>query len=449
MLAETVDVAVDIYKDVKATKDEIETLNEEISKNKDSYKLLHEFEKKVIEFQTKMITVDLNSLKSLGDNLKGKSQATLDYNKYLVTNSISYLKIEINKLLSAFEPKGDMMNTIMRTENAISTMINIYERIQAFTEQKSLTDYISDITQSETLFTIGIPPTYKVIIENMQKAILANIITERYKQAVEAFDYWSFPFYCEIALKLKEIKVISRDENFDATIRSYASNLNVLIDHLNNFDTMVIPSIDNNLHSLTFENETAFYTWTSPSHIVEIEKLLSGENATLYSDVSESNYDAIKFRTVYIRIEPTGTNLTVRKRLNELLNKLNVVLIHSGVSYYKFMGNTHVIDSNSNSGQKVLLSYQYGCVTSSQCENANESFKKFEKHKPLLSPYTFWQMRLEPIVPNHSKTLKQKPNQNQIFQDINSIIKSSGEQIVVSLCGKGQYVSNYVSNYCK
>jgi hypothetical protein len=117
---------------------------------------------------------------------------------------------------------------------------------------------------------------------------------------------------------------------------------------------------------------------------------------------------------------------SANETLNKLLKNFFVELTHSGISNYKFKNYYYVINLNYNSAEKLLLRYQYGSTSS---ENSNESYKKLADNKAMLSPYTFWDIKI-----------KQIKTGNNILNEIAKIALENDE-IIVYLCGKGSFIS--------
>ena len=121
--------------------------------------------------------------------------------------------------------------------------------------------------------------------------------------------------------------------------------------------------------------------------------MLRGEKVVFYADVLSTTYDALKFNEIRVKIE-IKSNSSLNQRLKGLLKNFLVELTHSGVSNYKFKEEFYVINLHHNSDQKLTLSYQYG---SKGLDNTNKVFEKLASNKPILSPYTFWHIKLDPI----------------------------------------------------
>ena len=206
-------------------------------------------------------------------------------------------------------------------------------------------------------------------------------------------------------------------------------DLHKLHDKISGYENSIQPSIDNYVQDQIFDDKHGFkhfYQWSLKTHPFELESLLAGEEVTLYADIAGAEFDAVKFKTIFLKIETT--NQSTNARLNEELGQFYVELEHSGVSFYKFNKEEYRLESGStlSNAEKLLLRYQYGCTTT--CDNSNVSFKKLAKTEPLLSPYTFWKMRLVPVLPRQDA-----------FKKIESIYKAE-ENLLVSLGGEGRYV---------
>ena len=426
----TAKIALQVYEEVEGSKDEIELIRGQIEANAHSYKQINEFEDKIIDFQTKNLRLfesDLNNIK-----LDGKSLAAIDFLKYEVKERLDNFKNQIINLIGSFDGKNEIMNTISRIENALTSTIDIYTRIESYNEQTEFANYIAHLTQKEVL--IGIPSDYRSDINSLKRTIHANIIKERFQKALEAFEYWSFPFFCEHNDDLKINKIDEKTEDTNLMIKTYAEILTQLLEKVKTSENEITTAVDNHIQRFSFENEYPFFEWSSHKHPFEIKQLLNGNKTTLYADIKAAQYDAIKFCTLYILIE-IKTNKSLNDQLTSILKNYFVELTHSGISNYKYKLKEFSINLNYNSAEKLLLRYKYG---SSGSDDANASYQKLAYNKPVLSPYTFWEIKLNPI------------DKNDHLEKISSIILTEKDEIVVSLNGKGQYVTDEVKqSNCK
>ena len=423
----TAHLAGDVFKDLSSTSDEIKLIKEHIETNADQYRQLHEFEIHLNEFHNNNLMELLNNLKNI--ILDGKSLASLTFAKFQLKEKLDSFKNDLLRLVNVFDSKTEIINTISRIENSFTTLIEIFSRIENYIEQTESANFIYNLTKKVVNF--GIPDKYQSHINSLKKTIHGDIIKERYEKAIEAFKYWSFPFFCEYA-KTLEISEI----NSDLKITKLVDTLNGMLETIKKTQTELIPSFDNHIQSFSFENDHPFFKWSSNKYPFEIKQLLGGHKTTLYADVNNAQFDAIKFCTLYILIQ-IKSNSSMNEKLSKALEEYYVELTHSGISNYKFKQDKYVINLNHNSREKLVLRYRYG---STNLNDANESFKKLAINKPVLSPYTFWEIKLRPVIAK---------DKNHSLQEFSSLFLDKSE-IIVSLNGRGNYVdSAFVNNSCR
>jgi len=257
-----------------------------------------------------------------------------------------------------------------------------------------------------------------------------NIIEERFQQAMDAFKYWSFPFYC----KYKSSNVTFNDSNISIVLKidRYSKHLENLLNYVKNDKTEHKPSIDNHVIKRFFDKKMPFFQWSSKNYLYELKRLLSGQNTTLYADINFARFDAIKFCTLELLIETDEPNSN--HTINELLKEFMVEMTHSGESHYKYKQKTFSINMNYQSGEKLLLKYQYGSK-----DNKNKSYEKLSANIPVLSPYTFWTIKIKAV---------KKEEEEKLLKNIDLLIHRNIE-LKVYLYGYGQYVDESIRNTCE
>ena len=419
-------LVVDLHQEIKVSKNEIDALKQEIEDNIARYNGLLGWEDQISEYHNNELKRATDELYAFTQSLSGNSLPTLSFKKWELKSFMTKLNNELEMLLNSFDTKTEVFNTVKRIENAIVTIVDMFGHVEGFVQQTEFANYIADMTR--TNIAIGIPEFYQQKVNAIEKTILANIIVERYVQAVEAFKYWSFPFFCEYTQDLVVYNEKNTFDNNDVMINSYSNVLTKLLEKIQNYEIQLKPSIHNHIQSFSFDKETPFFKWSYESYPYEVKKFLNGKMATFHADINFAKYDAIKFCTLYLLAE-VKSSVILNETLNTLLGNFYVELTHSGSSSYKFKSKIYMINSDYYSGEKLLLRYQYGSTNS---ENANESFKKLASNKPMLSTYTFWQIKLNPI---------KHPENRELFKEIAKLVKNTTD-ITLSLCGKGQYVSD-------
>jgi hypothetical protein len=411
----------------------LKEVNLQINETKKLFMRLHLIDEHLKNYQSDLLEKMSNELHELDNSAEIAS--FLDIKKFKIEKYLSFFKNELATLKGEIKEFAEIYHTITRVEKAIATMLDIYNRIDHFKEQHEFVNFIFNITREEKNHGNQFGKEYKNQILDLKNEIQMNIIKERYEVALEAFKHWSFPFFCEYKKKL------------DLSPRSYAKNLKTLLETIRN-DQDQLTLYDNYMFpSFSFENEFAFFKWSSKQYGFDMRRLLSGETATFYADIRKSEvsqkFDAIKFCTLYLLIEIKEESPRTSKH-NELTSLLTsqfyIELVHTGESNYKFNGRYYSIESYFKSEEKLKLISQYGCKTGEKCENMNASFKKMAKSKPMLSPYTLWQFRIYSI-----DSTKRAIN-HQMLEKIRDLALVKDKEIIISLNGYGQYVSAELKN---
>ena len=273
------------------------------------------------------------------------------------------------------------------------------------------------MTETEHYNSSYLPQEYKSKLDRLEKEIALKMIKINYEEAIEAFEYWSFPYFC----RYKHLLRIDNPDN-------YKSNLEKILHEIKTEESKLYES-DSFKNSISFQNSiNPLIKWSSLNYGFEINQLLNGNNTTLYADIHNSEFQAVRFNNIIMMIELKSSNSTQNKALNDLLRKnFRWFLTHSGPSYYKFEGNTFV-----RSNEKIKLSNIYRDDYDEKLSDANEALRKLNSYKPVLSPYTFWEIRLELHPPNPMK-------QKEELQKLLSTVKNADE-IIVSLYINGQYL---------
>jgi hypothetical protein len=323
--------------EIEMDSEKIKIAENEIQKNTERFNGLYEIEKSMNEMQNTLFNEMNQEINSFNTNLYNNSNALLDIKQWQIKDRLNEIKDQIFALTNAFVGHKKVSNTISRIENAIETMINIHMRIENFEQQNKFTNYITNIIQNKDITYKNLDINYQKKIESLEKIILENIIEERYQQAVEAFKYWSFPFYCEYT-QTTENFVNDNSNDIDLKVSKYEKNLEIFLNHVRTDNAEIRPTIDNHVVFRLFDRNIPFFQWNSKTYPYELKRLLSGKLTTLYADINYSKFDAIKFCTLDILIE-TNTPST-NKTLNDLLKNFMIELTYSGESNYKYKGKT-------------------------------------------------------------------------------------------------------------
>ena len=368
-----------------------------------------------------MKRVRRDQLKELIESLNYDSVASLEFKELKINAFLQNFKDIINISLDSLDSKNQLLNIINQIEYTISKMINIHKNIESLNQQKEFANYISKLPQ---IGDIDSDWKYNNIdIKKLEKTIYANIIIEKYEEVMKAFEYWSFPFFCEYTQDIDIIKNRTYDHN-DLDLEKYVSTLEKIKNKVEDSNSILNSNIDNYIQY--FKNYSV-YQWSSKTNGDEISSLLKGNKTKLLANIDHANYDAIKFNDVDILIEIKSSSIA-NIHLDKLLReKFYIELTHSGLSFYKFKGKKYMLDLNYKTDEKILLRYPYG---NTDIKTKNQASGKLKLNKPLLSPYTLWQIQ---IVPNDSVN-----DTNLIFKNLFSIIDK--QEIIIHMMVSGEYL---------
>lgn len=157
-------LSADLANEIKMSKNEIAEIDEQIKKNANAFHQLNDIENEINKFSDTILKDSFEEIKASSKNLQDKSVAVLDLKKWQVKKSLDDIRISVESLMKAFEGKTIVVNTINRVDNALTTMIDIYTRIESFVQQNELANYIEAITRTTLAATIPVKYQSKVMI---------------------------------------------------------------------------------------------------------------------------------------------------------------------------------------------------------------------------------------------------------------------------------------------
>lgn len=426
------------YKAYKEVDKEMDELLETMEKNQEAIDELNNRQLEINQIQIEIVQEIKSAISELASNAS-KSHAQLDYQKYKIKKTLDSLRVKINKILKLFDDsKNELINTLTRYDNAISTMIDIYSRIENTKDHIEFVGYLSVINNPRG-FTEGLDFSsnkYTNEIIKLESKIRENILKEIYSKAMQAFRYWSFPFNCFYLEKIKLPKTGTNDIN--NLIKENLNTLNSLLTFVQKDKMSINAKIDNYILTSHFSPRYPFYKWSFNESQFEIQSLFNPNSykATFptFLDTNQiTSLNALKFSSIYILIEAHSSQAK-NETLNRILSDFRVELKYVGYSFYKFRSNTFVIPMDSIENEDIILGFNYGC-TISKCYNLNQSFLKFTNGKAILSPFTTWEISLIPFeyMSNNEK--------KKLSQELKSVLKDDLSDITLKLCGVGQFIN--------
>ncbi|GBN31375.1 hypothetical protein AVEN_12449-2 [Araneus ventricosus] len=413
---------LDTYDKIKGDKEKVDVITDAIEKIEDEMKQLREYEEGIYDTIVPMLQEMENNMIVISDKLEDKSQVTLDVTKWKVQSTLKDMRLQIQRLTEGFEVKDDISRCIEKLDEVMTTLINIYDRIQSFQDQQNLANYIADIS-SVAASSISIRNQQLVnAINHLEWAIRSNIVLKQYKSAVDAFKQWVFPLvdhYIETPMLPSQLQL---DTNIQDLVQNAMREIETIKQKLALYNTSVKNS-DQYLQSAEFSSRYVssqpFFVWKNEEYGGIISNLLAGKKVILKADVKNSvpHKDAIKFSVInfYFRTK----NETAQSLLSETLKGFDIRATHIGNSYYRYADKIFLITSDS-----VPISYSCETNDAGVPIRSNTVYSKLKSGDLLLSPYTLWEVKMINTTNKYS------------FHDL----ESYKNEIDLELSGFGSYV---------
>src|SRR5437762_2591872 len=90
------------------------------------------------------------SLATVQRSLAGKSAISLEVTKWQIQSVLRDLKLQIRQgFTEGFQIDSEMSRSIDKLEEAMMTLINIFDRLQSYQEEAKLASYIAEIASAQ------------------------------------------------------------------------------------------------------------------------------------------------------------------------------------------------------------------------------------------------------------------------------------------------------------
>lgn len=299
-------------------------------------------------------------------------------------------------LTKGFAAESQLQNVVEQLNEAMVTLIDIYDRIQVYEEQERLIVYIGALA-SDAFQQIQIQdPEMKELINNLEIIIDSNIILSQYLNAVQNFKQTVFPFAPFYLDAYNLPGSLNLSGNLSELVTRITYQIGSLSDKIKELNSSSINPDDADINTGYFKSGSGvmdpFYLWNVEEHREHISDLLSGKKIFLRADVTQSQrWNAVKFNQIGLEfnIRNSSTDERSNEQLEELLNKIIITMTHSGNSYYRCSNQFYLISSPS---QTLAFSYE---KTGDEPTTKNAVYEKLRNGNIVLSPYTMWTIQLE------------------------------------------------------
>lgn len=417
-------VAVSSISQFKKMHDDEDSLSEfakAVNDDKDTLKSLLLFEKQIYADLLPTINALNIHLSNVSGSLDEKSLVALDVMHWKVRNTMRAIQKKLGDAFAGFTTENDISNCLLFINEAMSVLMNIYDRIRTYEEHTRFANYLTNIqnVDFEKIFIEDVQ--LRISISELQYNLHANMILGQQYRAVNAFKQAVFPFAANY-FNLFQLPESLAIDNSSAVISFATKQVQTLSKRIREFNSTVINENDQSIHIEYFTRDPGsagpFYVWKNSEVRAKIEQLFAGKKIYLLADISDSaRRNAVKFKVIDL-IFRTENN-TVNDELNEILQHFSASLLHMGESNYRCNDNIYTMDT-----RPLNITYSYS-KRNGEHISENQAYIKLKTGPPLLSPYTLWTLQL----------LKGDFKKLQPFVDL----------VDIELHGYGQYVDGGVS----
>ncbi|CAG8518253.1 4530_t:CDS:2 [Dentiscutata erythropus] len=416
-------VAVDLYDRYQNDKKELDAVSKSIKQAEDDINLLNQHEKNIYKTIIPMIEGMQEDISNIEKKIDKKSHVHLDLTKWQVQTSLKDIKYTIQQISKGFSAQ-EISRYMEKLDEGMTTLINVYDRIQEYYDQINLANYIAHINSPMTIEIED--KDLKNDIHELEKKIKSSIVKGYLKRARSAFKQWAFPFANEYSNVLNS----QLDEEDTESIIQQIENLHLKVQERNVY---VIKEIDNLKYS-DFNSEyistQPFFVWENNNYSQEISEFLVGKEITVKADITKTDYHkcAVKFNEIGIRLKSKDNR--IQDEINNELKNFDVYMIHLGDSYYRYNEKFYVIRSNEQS-----IEYSFEKNKEGKPVRNNRAYERIRNDELMLSPYTTWKIKLK-------RETKYGDSKKADFDKL----KTYEKKIDLELVGRGIYIDEEGSN---
>lgn len=410
---------VELLGDLSEDERKLRELERSIRDTDNQIALLNQYEAHVPALLQSTLQSFIEGASELQISLQDRSVIGREFMRLEVKRSFENFKKQLKESTQGFEAGAKFAEIVQQIQEAIETSMNIYDRVQDYEDRLTLADYMAKLASP---LAIAQNPRLELLRSKAQR----NVVLEHYSRAVAAVHQWAFPFGASFLDNIANLAQLARAASAQEQMQLIRAQLGLLQTKVNNYHQEVQNFIDQALiraeFSPTFPS-TPFYAWSGKEFSQQINDLLKGEQVILYADINQvaSRQAAIKFNEIEIKFR--CQNPEQQALLDFELQSFKVELHHSGQSYYR-LGNQIYQMSNDRG---FNISYSFARRPNNRLVESNEVYNKMKRGDLVLSPYTYWTIKLVPLPGSQPLNLFDK-------------LKDLRADIELQLVGRGQYV---------
>jgi hypothetical protein len=415
-----------IFSDLFAKhRDNMNALNEmdrAIKGAQDKFNELNKYEEKIQNNLLPMIRAMERDMAHAQNNLGSQSKVSLRVTSWRVQKTLKDVKLQLRQFTEGFKVQENLSRCIEELDDTMTRLIDIYDRIQSYTEQKEFADCVADIASADSDNIQIADRKLRDAVRTLEKTIRTNILFGQYEKLVVAFKQWVFPF-AELWLQNFNLpSYLVTNDSYEGFVPVVTSQLRTLKSKLTEYKTSIIKGIHSYIHKAEFssyyKSSQPFYVWDNKRYKFTILNLLAGKEVVVLADILNGvKKNAVKFNTIEINFK--SVYKSIQEELEKRLARFHVKLTHHGNSHYKCWSKFYIIR-----GDNQTIEYSREKRGDGQPMDHNSVYTKLCKGDLMLSPYAMWSIRLVNVTEVNFPELK-----------------ALGNFVDLELAGQGQYVS--------
>lgn len=416
------EVSVELYNQIRSSEAKIEVVGVAIEGLQKDLAVLRDHEEKIHSALIPQIGAIQNNINEMSENLAGNSHVELDVKKWSIRSTLSEVRLLFSQMTSEFSVHDSLALSIEKLDEGMATLIDVYDRIDSYSDNAKLTAYIENIVSHKSLDTAIGDTELSDAVSKLKVMIQSNIVLEEYELATHAFKQHYFPIANFLMTDyLNKLPPSLQMDNTNAIIQKSIDQVERIMDNIA-LSKAVQTKYGSTIHpKAVFDggdgSQPPFYTWKYHEYKDQIKNLLQGKEVTIKADVTRGvNQNAVTFKKIgiYFKLLDAGLQSELD---NILLNfKINMTMV--GTNYYRCSNRYYQIPLDRN----VDITFKFNKDADRAPTDPNGNYNQIFENTPFLSPYVMW-----------SITLTGELSKLQTFVD----------QIVdLELIGSGQYLEH-------
>lgn len=428
-----------LYKTFLSDDTKMKEVSKAIKEKSKEVDQLRRLESSVYTTMWPMLDEMRHQMDAIGDSAEGQHGASLDLKKWKLQSVLRDTKFQLKVLTKAFQAGDHLVHTIQKLDDAFTTLIKIFDRIDAYRDQKKLSDFIANIA-SDDIENIDVGEELRPAFLSLDLMINSNVVLSQYQEATSALKQAVFPFITRYMQDYNLPTTLQMIDDTESLVRTAANQLTALRTLYVQRNRAAVTTDDPHIISGTFDvrgdRARPFYVWQSATIRDELKRLLRGEEITLYADIAEAKIrvNALKFNSIEVLLRTTDA--TRQKHLDRSLKRFDVSLTHLGTSYYRCGPEFYTI-----AGANETIYYSVEKDQDGKPARTNSVYNKLTSSAPMLSPYSRYKLQLVNIEKEEEE--EESQGERKIPEDL---VKFS-EYVDIVLVGRGEYVSRK-ANVC-